>query len=214
MSSSKPQNTATTKSHLWFKGRNPTADFILTREHPSTGIVQILLIVRGPGTVEEGKQAYPGGFHDTNAKKGDVWRAGKETAKEAALREIKEETCLEADFLAGKLRLVGTFEGNARDPRDTEEAWTYTTVFSVHLDKAESQKSEQVCSEVKGTDDASKAEWVDLASVKPDEMAFDHGKILHFSGVLKLLEQTSPEADMSLPQCGKKHKFPTVKSRQ
>ena len=49
---------------------------------------------------------------------------GLETAEEAALRELHEETGVDLSHAVERLRHVGDFEGEGRDPRDTPSAWS------------------------------------------------------------------------------------------
>jgi ADP-ribose pyrophosphatase YjhB (NUDIX family) len=150
-------------------GPNPTVDNVITRDGPDGK--EVLLIKRKDGTVEGGKWALPGGFHDTNAKKGEPWKPGHETAQQAALRELAEETGLDAKALADHMKEVGEYEGGGRDPRDNDEAWSKSNAFSLHLPPELAQQA------VAGQDDASDAKWVPVSQLKPSEMAFDHGKI-------------------------------------
>lgn len=153
-------------------GPNPTVDNVITRDNPTSGQREILLIRRADkeGVTERGKWALPGGFHDTTAAKGEPWKPGLETAKEAAVRELKEETGLDASTLTQHLREVGSYEGGGRDPRDNAEAWSKSTAFHLHL------RPELASKVVRGEDDADKAEWKPLHEAKG--LAFDHDKIV------------------------------------
>lgn len=163
----------------WRPGPNPTVDTVMTRDHPETGQKQVLLIQRKEGTAEGGKWALPGGFHDSDAKKGEPWKPGKETAKQAALREVAEETGLSAEAMANGLKKTGVYEGGGRDPRDNAQAWSKSTAFQIHLSPAQAKKHDAV----KGSDDASKAEWVDVSKLGSIPLAFDHAKILKDAGI-------------------------------
>lgn len=168
-----------TDQPYWRPGANPTVDNVITRDNPKSGEREILLIQRGPKGAEAGKWALPGGFHDTVAKKGEAWKPGKETAEDAALRELAEETGLDASSLKGKLKAVGTYQGNKRDPRDNDEAWSSSSAFAVHLTPAQATAMEKV----KGMDDASAAKWVPVSKLGEHQLAFDHGKIMKDAGV-------------------------------
>jgi len=90
--------------------------------------------------------ALPGGFVEIG-----------ETLEQAAVREAKEETCLD-------VRLLGqfhTYSDPKRDPR-------FHTVSTVFLAEAEGKPC--------GADDAKTAQWFDLRELP--KLAFDHGQIL------------------------------------
>lgn len=167
------------KEEFLYKGVNPTVDLIVTRGD------EILLIKRGSGSdAEPNKWALPGGFHDSNAKKGEEWVNNKETTLQAAKREVKEETGLEVDKIDGlKFYFVGVFEGGDRDPRDNEDSWTKSTVYKVDIPK-------EFGDDIKGMDDASKARWVPINIVLNSDLAFDHRDIIK-----KGLNQNLNESD-------------------
>lgn len=169
-----PEHWGSKEQPYWRPGRNPTVDNVITRNNPKTGEIEVLMIQRGPNGAEAGKWALPGGFHDTDAKKGEVWRPGKETAEEAALRELNEETGLDGSSLKGLMRKVGDYERPGRDPRDNEEAWAASSAFHVHLTPEQAKQMDAV----KGMDDASAAKWVPVRDLKNYKLAFDHGNIL------------------------------------
>lgn len=163
----------------WRPGANPTVDNVITRDNPQTGEREVLMIQRGPNGAEAGKWALPGGFHDTASKKGEAWKPGKETAEQAALRELAEETGLDGSSLAGTMKPVGEYEGGGRDPRDNKEAWSRSSAFSVHL----TPEQAAAMSNVQGMDDASAAKWVPVSKLGEHQLAFDHAKILADAGV-------------------------------
>ena len=66
---------------------------------------------------------------------------------------------------------VGVVEGNGRDPRDTEERWVRSHLFTVRL-----QPPEGANTLVAGSD-ASHAFFVPL-SRRPQNLAFDHDHLL------------------------------------
>lgn len=114
----------------------------------------VLLIRRG-GDVNTGKLAFCGGFVDIN-----------ETTKDAAIRELKEETNLELtseDFIE---RSDLVLDDVNRDPRGR----VVSVVYWVWLHKTFSE-----CN-LKAGDDASSLEFHSLLKDKP-ELAFDHHKI-------------------------------------
>lgn len=170
------------KQPFWRPGKNPTVDNVITRHNPKTGHKEVLLIKRateahGKPVAEGGKWALPGGFHDSDSKLGEAWTPGKETSKQASLRELQEETGMAAHELAPQMRRVGVFKERGRDPRDNAEAWSHSTAFHLHLDRDQAAKH----SEVHGTDDASDARWHRLD--KLPKMAFDHARIIRKAGV-------------------------------
>ncbi|MCP4549275.1 MAG: NUDIX hydrolase, partial [bacterium] len=147
---------------------------VVTRDGPNGK--EVLLIKRAAGAAEGGKWALPGGFHDTEALKGEEWRPGKETAKEAALRELLEESNLDASAVSDKLEHIGLYDKEGRDPRDNDEAWAVSNAFKVHLEGDLANQN------IMGMDDAADAKWFPAAAL-PDDIAFDHSDILSDSDV-------------------------------
>ena len=109
--------------------------------------LKVLLVKRG-GEPYKGEWALPGGF-----------LRGDETAREGALRELKEETALEASAI-GEL---GVFSKPDRDPRER-----VITIAFYALVKP---------SKVQGGDDADEAAWFPIDSLP--QLAFDHADIIH-----------------------------------
>lgn len=93
-----------------------------------------------------------------------------ETAEQGALRELKEETGLELN----SIKQFGTFTEVNRDPRERVITIAYYSL---------TQKTE-----VKGDDDAAKAQWFPLDEIPP--LAFDHDLILS-----KAIEQLKKDPD-------------------
>ena len=121
-----------------------TTDVLLiTRNKPQ----KVLLIQRGNDPYK-GKWALPGGFVDMD-----------EDLKEAALRELEEETGI-SDVEVTQFR---TYGGVDRDPRHRTISVVYTGFVSIEL-------------ECIGQDDAADARWFDLNDL-PD-LAFDHALII------------------------------------
>jgi ADP-ribose pyrophosphatase YjhB (NUDIX family) len=163
---------ASTHEAYWHLGANPTVDMILTRNNPRTNAAEVLLIQRHQDApTEPGKWAFPGGFQLTDAPRGTPWVGGKETARDACLRELREETGLDLSALSEKMIHVGDFEGGGRDPRDTPTAWSRTTAFALKL------PDELATLPIAGGDDASDARWIPLDPL-PQHLAFDHMTIL------------------------------------
>ena len=152
-------------------GANPTVDGLILRRAAS-GEREILLVRRADtAATEAGRWALPGGFHHTDAPRGTPWRAGAETAVEACVREVREETHLDLSPVADQLTHLGNFEGGGRDPRDTAESWSRAQLFGVELPAALAD------AEIVGSDDAVDARWFPLDGLPP-RLAFDHARII------------------------------------
>lgn len=126
----------------------------------------VLLVRRGvqPG---KGTLALPGGHLNPS-----------ETAREAAVRELYEETRIDMPrgVLDGRLRDSKVFD----HPERSERGWVRTEAFCFEL------QDRKTMEKVKGGDDAAeelggKAFWVPLSEITPDEMFEDHFDIIqHF----------------------------------
>ena len=108
--------------------------------------IKVLLIERGIEPFK-GKWAFPGGFLNMD-----------ETAGEGALRELKEETGLENAYI----EQFNTYSDPGRDPRERVITIAHYALVRIQ--------------EVKGGDDAAKAQWFPIDEVP--QLAFDHDKIL------------------------------------
>ena len=158
------------KQPYWRPGPNPTVDLVLIYNN------KILLIKRGEGGSEANKWAIPGGFIDTSSKKGEPFRMDKELPKQAALRELEEETGLDLTntlHISSRMREVGVYEGDQRDPRDNKKAWSRSHVFALILTDDDGIDINRV----RGFDDASDAHWFNINKL-PSQIAFDHHKII------------------------------------
>ena len=111
--------------------------------------LKVLLVERGIEPFK-GRWAFPGGFLKMD-----------ENAREGALRELREETGLNNAYI----RQFHTFTDPVRDPR--ERVITIAHYALVRLQ------------EVKGGDDAARAEWFALDEVPA--LAFDHDRILRMA---------------------------------
>ena len=93
--------------------------------------------------------ALPGGFVNEG-----------ETVEDAMKREAKEETSLEVE----PIDILGVYSDPERDPRKHILSVVFIGIVVGGQDKA--------------GDDAASIEWVDLASIEKQKLAFDHGQIL------------------------------------
>jgi len=99
---------------------------------------------------------------------GEEWREDKETAKQAAIREVKEETGLDISQMSDSLKKIGVYEGNRRDTRDNEESWSRSTAFYLKLPYDYDVKN------IQGLDDAQDAKFFSLNDIINMDLAFDH----------------------------------------
>ena len=107
--------------------------------------LKVLLVRRGADPYK-GEWAFPGGFLKID-----------ETARDGAIRELKEETSLETSAI----RELGVFSDVNRDPRERVITIAYYALIKP--------------SEVKGGDDADEAAWFPIQNLP--ELAFDHRQI-------------------------------------
>lgn len=118
----------------------------------------VLLVRRGaqPG---KGLWALPGGF---------VGRY--ETAREAAIRELKEEARISigTETLDRCINMWRVFE----DPYRSQRGRTITTAFRVEL------RADTELPRIKGSDDADKAQWVPISNLRRNALFEDHFDIL------------------------------------
>ena len=108
--------------------------------------LKTLLIERG-NELYKGCWAFPGGFLNMD-----------ENAEQCALRELEEETGLKLDHVEE----FGTFSEVDRDPRGRVISIAFYGITEL--------------SEVKGGDDAAKAQWFPIDEIPP--LAFDHDRML------------------------------------
>lgn len=158
------------KNSYYYLGANRTVDIVLVSPNK-----EVLMITRADTAQAcPGMLAIPGGFVDTEAKKGEYWKEGLETSAQAAWRELKEETGLEV-LNPNELIHVGVFEFNGRDPRDNDVSWSRSEAFLYRLSEDEFAflKGKE-----KGMDDASEASWYPLSELMNKKLAFDHNDIL------------------------------------
>ncbi len=111
--------------------------------------LNVLLIERGIEPFK-GHWAFPGGFLKMD-----------EAAEEGALRELQEETGMTGAYI----EQFHTFSAPERDPRGRVISIAYYALVPMQ--------------EVKGGDDAAKAQWFPVSEVPP--LAFDHDYILRMA---------------------------------
>ena len=107
-----------------------------------------ILLIQRKHDPYQGSWALPGGVLDMD-----------ETLEQAAARELKEETCLDALSVCQ----IGTFSAVDRDPRSR----VITTAFEATIDPVQTPIA---------ADDAADWQWKNLNS--EIELAFDHAEIL------------------------------------
>lgn len=117
---------------------------------------KVLLIQRG-NEPYKGCWAFPGGFMNMD-----------ETTEQCAIRELEEETGLKID----EVKQIGAYSRVDRDPRGR----TITVAYLAFVDSPV---------EVKGQDDAAKAEWFALSNLPV--LAFDHEEIMEEAKKLTML---------------------------
>lgn len=183
---------------LWHPGTNPAVDVVVLRDLDSAGTPRKVLLIKRGKEPFKGAYALPGGFVETRAKRDEPWEEGKETAEQAAPRELREETGLnvQLDYTipgaqpggntptgAYWLERVGVYGQRGRDPRDSDDAQVVSTAFRLILPNDHPHK-------LKAGDDAKTAEWVDIEKVRKGEipMAFDHARILDDAFGIRLPE--------------------------
>lgn len=148
----------------WHPGVNPTVDTVVINKN------KILLIKRQSDT-ENGKWAIPGGFVDTYAKKGEPFKKDKETFKNGAMREIKEETGINLMPYRDKMIFVKSYEASGRDPRDNDIAWSKSHLFVVNTGNDDLAATTG--------DDALDYKWIDIKNINNLSLAFDHKKLIN-----------------------------------
>lgn len=165
---------------LWHPGANPTGDAVVIG-HDEDMVGRILLVTRARPPFQ-GFKAFPGGFVDTDAKRGEPFDRSRETALSAAIRETMEECGV--DLSKCKSSFVGTYDSIGRDPRNSETARVEANTYLFLM--------ESPLPEPKGGDDADKAEWIPIADVVSGKapLAFDHSEI--FEKALSVLARIAP----------------------
>jgi 8-oxo-dGTP diphosphatase len=154
----------------WRPGANLAVDIVVVQND------HVLLIKRDqdPG---KGSWALPGGFHETDAPKGKPWIPGKETAREATLRELEEETGISREVADAYLQPLAIFDRFGRDPRDNEEAFAISQVFTLFL-------PDDLKVKINAASDAADARWFTREEAEKLEFPFDHSEMLQRAGFL------------------------------
>jgi bifunctional NMN adenylyltransferase/nudix hydrolase len=119
-----------------------------------------VLMVKRRAEPGKGLWALPGGYVNANTDR---------TVEDAMLRELREETMIKVPtpVLRGSIVRSKVFDAIDRSPRGR----IITHAFFIKLPDGELPK-------VKGSDDAEKARWVPIASVKSEDCFEDHYEIL------------------------------------
>lgn len=172
-----PELSYTPYKKLWFTGANQTADLVLLAMDKDQDLC-VALIQRAT-TPFQGKWALPGGFVDTVSKKGEPFKMGMETPKQAALREFEEETLGKVDQKS-KVVEIGFYDHPLRDPRNSSEGWVVSTAFMAKLEQT---------FPLKKTEETMGAQWVKVKDIQNGtvKLAFDHQRI--FNDGIGLLNQ-------------------------
>lgn len=130
---------------------------ILTADIVVTSGDRVLLIRRAKPPFED-KLVLLGGHVESN-----------ETMFEAAVRELREETCLIAD--PSELKFLTYLDDPARDPRPGRRV---SFVFQIDLTVDDPRLDS-----LKASDDARELVWRDLNSLSEKEIGFDHFKAIN-----------------------------------
>ncbi|WP_052400943.1 NUDIX hydrolase [Oceanobacillus jeddahense] len=130
------------------------------KKEPPKKRLKLLLIKRakidaeGKPNIEADKWALPGGFVDAKRR---------ESALQAAARELKEETGVENVFL----KHLGTYDTWGRDPR----GWIISNAHYAIVPEFQLEKRA-------AADDAAEVELFSLEEIKQLSLAFDHQQII------------------------------------
>ena len=126
-----------------------------------------VLLVKRRAYPGKGLWALPGGF---------VNAATDKSVQDAMIRELKEETRIKVPkpVLVGNIQRYKVFDAIGRSSRGR----TITHAFHIQLPYSGNLPS------VKGSDDAEKAVWMPIGSLKSEEFFEDHFEIIHqFVGI-------------------------------
>ncbi|MFX1316685.1 MAG: NUDIX domain-containing protein [Promethearchaeota archaeon] len=125
------------------------------------------IIEDGKGNIVLIKRKYPP-FKDYYALPGGAIEKG-EKARDALIREIKEETNLNIRII----KKIGVYDEPGRDPRGKIQSTAFKCSIVGHI------------SDMKSGDDAKEVEFVNKERLKDIELAFDHRKMIKDADLLK-----------------------------
>lgn len=134
-------------------GPNYAADPIVTRYHPETGLLQLVVIKR----VDTGEWALPGGMVDAGEHVTDTVR--REFQEEAV--NVGEEHAHEYQHMLDELfdhrNACTVYKGYVDDPRNTDNAWMETAVMHFHCS---SELGRMI--PLTAGDDAAQVQWLTI----------------------------------------------------
>jgi ADP-ribose pyrophosphatase len=133
-------------------GPNHAGDPVVTRYHPKTKKLQIIVITRK----DNAKKALPGGMVDPDEM---VWVTIEREFAEEAGNITDEEKKEQFNKLKRELFENGTvlYRGYVDDPRNTDNAWMETTAMHFHCNEYVAEHLP-----LEAGDDARAVEWMDI----------------------------------------------------
>lgn len=183
-----PSTASAPRASLWRPGENPAVDLVLFRQAQPGAPIEALMIRRSINSDAcPGMLASPGGFINSLTARGEPFQAA-ETPRQAALRELMEETGLEREDLEAMIVQSGYYNSPSRDPRSTEQSFVSSCAFCVFL-------KDGWGSQAIGLDDADEARWFRLDRLGDETLAFDHAKVLSDAAAALGIELPVPLRD-------------------
>ncbi len=168
----------TKNDHYWHPGVNHVAELLVIRK--TTTDTQVLLVQRSEKR-NRGKWAIPGGYQDTNQPIGAPFKEDKEDIRDAAIRELKEETNLDLSKFKNKLILIEEFKCGRDVLSDGQIGWKHMHDFAVLIDDSVD------ISHVRGGDDAPEAKFFDIKEIEKLTFTGDW-KVQVYEALNKLLK--------------------------